>query len=159
MVNKLFVPSTQQPSVLYWRLSDFCSSWTTLHSCAKKVAVKIYHIDKPASIKIFHGCLIQEWLKFEGVDYSQNLPHPQIVIHCWINVEIQIYSLHKGAFTYDVRCFLGSFDLPTYPNQILYYISLFSKIRWSYLPKNLTSYMNAPLLFKDFYLNGLQLSQ
>ena len=34
-----------------------------------------------------------------------------------------------GAFTYDVRCFLGIFDLPTYPNQILYYISLFSKIR------------------------------
>ena len=42
----------------------------------------------------------------------------------------------KGAFTYDVRCFGGIFDLPTYPNQILYYISLFSKIRCSltYLP-------------------------
>ena len=24
----------------------------------------------------------------------------------------------KGAFTYDVRCFWGIFDLPTYPNQI-----------------------------------------
>ena len=34
-----------------------------------------------------------------------------------------------GAFTCDVRCFLTFFDLPTYPNQILYYISLFSKIR------------------------------
>ena len=36
--------------------------------------------------------------------------------------------------------------LPTYPNQILYYISLFSKIRFSltYLPKYLTSYVNAP---------------
>ena len=35
----------------------------------------------------------------------------------------------------------------TYPNQILYYISLFSKIRCSltYLPKNLTSYVNSPL--------------
>ena len=43
---------------------------------------------------------------------------------------------NKGAFTYDVRCFGGIFDLPTFPNQILYYISLFSKIRWSliYLP-------------------------
>ena len=42
----------------------------------------------------------------------------------------------KGAFRYDVRCFGGIFDLPTYPNQILYYISLFSKIRCSltYLP-------------------------
>ena len=48
---------------------------------------------------------------------------------------------------YDVRCFLGISDLPTYPNQILYYISLCSKIRWclTYLPKNLTSYVNAPL--------------
>ena len=27
-----------------------------------------------------------------------------------------------GAFTYDVRCFGGIFDLPTYPNQMLYYI-------------------------------------
>ena len=35
-----------------------------------------------------------------------------------------------GALTYDVRCFWGIFDLPTYPNQILYYISLFSRIRW-----------------------------
>ena len=38
--------------------------------------------------------------------------------------------IDKGAFIYDVRCFWGIFDLPTtYPNQILYYISLFSKIR------------------------------
>ena len=28
--------------------------------------------------------------------------------------------LHLGAFVYEVRCFLGIFDLPTYPNQILY---------------------------------------
>ena len=42
----------------------------------------------------------------------------------------------KGAFIYDVRCFLGIFDLPTYPNQMVYYIGLFSKIRCSltYLP-------------------------
>ena len=42
----------------------------------------------------------------------------------------------KVAFIYDVRCFLGISDLPTYPNQILYYISLCSKIRCSltYLP-------------------------
>ena len=42
----------------------------------------------------------------------------------------------KGTFTYDVRCFLGIFDLPTNPNQMVYYISLFSKIRCSltYLP-------------------------
>ena len=37
----------------------------------------------------------------------------------------------KGAFIYDVRCFCGIFDLPTY--QILYYITLCSKIR-CYLP-------------------------
>ena len=45
--------------------------------------------------------------------------------------------------------FLGNFWPTTYPNQILYYISLSSKIRCSltylpkYLPKNLTSYVNA----------------
>ena len=39
--------------------------------------------------------------------------------------------LHIGAFTCDVRCFGGIFDLSTYPNQILYYISLFSRIRCS----------------------------
>ena len=38
-------------------------------------------------------------------------------------------EIDKGAFTYDVRYFSGIFDLPTYPHQILYYISLFSKIR------------------------------
>ena len=49
-------------------------------------------------------------------------------------VNQELYT--KGAFTYDVRWFFGIFDLPTYPNQILYYISLFSKIRCSltYLP-------------------------
>ena len=55
--------------------------------------------------------------------------------------------LHKGAFTYDVRFFWDIFDLPTYPNQILYYISLFSKIHFSLtyiLPINMTSYVNAP---------------
>ena len=57
------------------------------------------------------------------------------------------FSNFKKQFTSDVRCILGIFDLPAYPNQILYYISLFSKIRCSltYLPKNLTLYVNAPL--------------
>ena len=43
---------------------------------------------------------------------------------------------HKGASIYDVRWFWAIFDLPTYPNQMIYYITLFSKIRWSltYLP-------------------------
>ena len=62
-----------------------------------------------------------------------------------------------GAFIYDVRWFLGIFDLPTYPNQILdYYISPFSKIRCSltYLPKNLTSYVNAPYVMLYFYLHN-----
>ena len=39
--------------------------------------------------------------------------------------------LPKGTFTYDVICFLGIFDLLTYHNKIIYYISLFSKIRCS----------------------------
>ena len=45
--------------------------------------------------------------------------------------KILAVKICKGAFTYDVRCFWGIFDLPTYPNQILYYmyISLFSEIR------------------------------
>ena len=43
------------------------------------------------------------------------------------------YMYHMGAFTYEYG---GIFDLPTYPNPILYYISLFSNIRCSltYLP-------------------------
>ena len=42
-------------------------------------------------------------------------------------VELQVMDakknirIGKGAFTYDVRCFWGIFDLPTYPNQILYF--------------------------------------
>ena len=49
---------------------------------------------------------------------------------------ITYYYYFKGAFTYDVRWFLSIFDLLTYPHQMLYYISLFSKIRWglTYLP-------------------------
>ena len=42
----------------------------------------------------------------------------------------------KGSIHIWRQIFLGIFDLPTYPHQILYYISLFSKIRWglTYLP-------------------------
>ena len=42
----------------------------------------------------------------------------------------------QGAFTYDVRCFGGIFDLPTLIRYFTKYISLFSKIRRSltYLP-------------------------
>ena len=84
---------------------------------------------------------------------------------------IQLYD--KGAFTYDVRCFLGIFDLPTYPNQILYYISLFSKIRCSstYLPTQKSDVIcecsptrnyicNTLLLFKSFnYILNWQWNQ
>ena len=64
--------------------------------------------------------------------------------------QLSTISLILGALTYDVRCFWDIFDLPTYPNQILYYISPFRKIRCkircslTYLPKNLTSYVNVP---------------
>ena len=51
----------------------------------------------------------------------------------------------KGAFTYDVRCFWGIFDLPTYPNQKLYYYLVKSDAAGpTYLPKNLTSYVSKP---------------
>ena len=42
----------------------------------------------------------------------------------------------KGAFTYNVRCFAGIFDLPTLIRYFTTYLSLFSRIRWSltYLP-------------------------
>ena len=46
-----------------------------------------------------------------------------------IDLTFDYGELTWRAFIYDVRCFLGISDLPTYPNQILYYISLFSKIR------------------------------
>ena len=51
----------------------------------------------------------------------------------WIGVILWdfIKSSLKGAFTYDSRYFWCIYDLPTYPNQTLYYISLFSKIRFS----------------------------
>ena len=52
------------------------------------------------------------------------------IVIFWRNI------FYLGASTYDVRWFWVIFDLPTYPNQIIYYISLFSKIRYSltYLP-------------------------
>jgi hypothetical protein len=48
----------------------------------------------------------------------------------------KITKITKGILGSIRICFLGIFDLPTYPNQILYYISLFSKIRCflTYLP-------------------------
>ena len=52
-------------------------------------------------------------------------------LHC-----VAILNEVHRKYIYDVRCFGGIFDLPTYPNQILYYISLCSEIRCSltYLP-------------------------
>ena len=59
-------------------------------------------------------------------------------------------SLTTGPFTYDVRCFLGIFGLPTYPDLIRSYV-VKSVAAWPiYLPKNLTSYMNAP--YSEFKL-------
>ena len=51
-------------------------------------------------------------------------------------LKFKLHNFSMGASTYDVRWFWVIFDLPTYPNQMIYYISLFSKIRWSltYLP-------------------------
>ena len=59
-----------------------------------------------------------------------------LVVKISINFSWISHHFDVGAFIYDVRCFSGIFDLPTYPHQILYYISLFSKIRWglTYLP-------------------------
>ena len=58
------------------------------------------------------------------------------------------YQISKGAFTY-VRCFWGIFDLPTYPNQILYYISLCSKIRCS------LTYLPTQKIWRHMYVNAL----
>ena len=69
---------------------------------------------------------------------------PKMVLYVWSLGSIHIWR----------QMFLGISDLPIYPNQILYYISLCSKIRCSltYLPKNLTSYMNAPIDWLSFAL-------
>ena len=50
-------------------------------------------------------------------------------------------TFHWGAFTYDVRCFGGIFDRPTYPDQMQLDLPTYLP---TYLPKNLTSYVNAP---------------
>ena len=52
------------------------------------------------------------------------------------------------AFTYDVRCFGGIFDLPTLIRYYTTYIyEVKSDVSWpTYLPKNLTSYVNAPIV-------------
>ena len=82
------------------------------------------------------------WIEnsFREIRKSDQLPHDakefKLTIHkCMINAEVAIITmvfypkLDKGAFIYDVRCFTGIFDLPTYPHQILYYISLIIQIR------------------------------
>ena len=70
---------------------------------------------------------------------TQQIIKLQIITVGYFTAKFSV-SLHMGAFTYDVRCFLGIFDLPTYPNQMIYYISLFSKIRCSltYLPTQIS---------------------
>ena len=60
-----------------------------------------------------------------------------------------------GAFSYDVRYlfWVGFFDLPTYPNQMIYYISLLilqSDAAWSTYLRNLTSYHMWMLPFCNF---------
>ena len=52
------------------------------------------------------------------------------VAKIYLDLDLNV-TTPKEAFTYDVRCFLCIFDLPIYPNQILYCISLFIKIRCS----------------------------
>ena len=94
-----------------------------------------------------HQILIQNNLGFMVSDLIYiSMPKIQIVCYNLLKIYIvrrpQFFAksppkiFPRGAFTYDVRCFLGIFDQPTYPNQILYYISLFSKIRstLTYLP-------------------------
>ena len=63
---------------------------------------------------------------------SSFLHYPKILT----KTSIPFIFHREHSYTYDVRCFLGIFDLPTYLNQMVYYISLFSKIRCSltYLP-------------------------
>ena len=77
----------------------------------------------------------------------------------WIKQTINKLILHKellfkGNIHIRRQIFLGIFDLPAYPNQILYYISLCSKIRCSlaYLhnvcfKKSWTNYSTVSLLW------------
>ena len=71
----------------------------------------------------------------------ENLRVPRRKSKIGINSDFSKHSL----MTSDVFGIFLTY-LPTYPNQILYYVRLFSKIRFSltYLLKNLTSYVNAP---------------
>ena len=64
--------------------------------------------------------------------YTKSLVNTNLVNTNFTNTHyifVVLTNLVKGAFIYDVRCFTGIFDLPTHPNQILHYISLFSIIR------------------------------
>ena len=80
-----------------------------------------------------------------------------VLIHRWVKIPTFCFHVcswtirsffHKGAFTYVVRCF-GD------PNQILYYISLFSKIRWglTYLPTQKSDVIYECSLTETFYMD------
>ena len=68
-----------------------------------------------------------------------------------------VVKMSMGAFTYDVRCFGGICDLPT--STLIRYFTTFSLLvksdaGWpTYLHKNLTSYVNAPLSWQSKTLN------
>ena len=52
------------------------------------------------------------------------------------------HFINQFGSTHIWRQMFWGYFWPTYPNQMLSYISLFSKIRWpTYIPKNLTSYI------------------
>ena len=57
---------------------------------------------------------------------------------------------------YDVRCFLGIFDLPTYLSQILYYIGgLLKSVRFK---KTVLISFESVVIFTDFVLISVKMT-
>ena len=82
------------------------------HERPRKLKRKSNWIPGQISRSIRFGCVsIQMSLKKENCMVDRSSTH-----------ENQWSLFDLGAFKYDVRWFWGIFDLPTYPNQTLYYI-------------------------------------
>ena len=77
------------------------------------------------NIQRYEGLIMDTYSIFFKIPFS-------IILEKSLQFDLEVWD--HSYMTSDV--FLVIFDLPTYPHQILYYISLFSKIRWSltYLP-------------------------
>ena len=98
---------------LAWQVSRYSLQATVEFQSQKwcQISVRIFCV-LPATKNL--QCDIRSFVDLQG----------RGCLGCFLARDIHITHISKqGAFTYDVRGFGDIFDLPTYPNQILYYVS------------------------------------